>query len=189
MRLRQTHEQLASCCPNTLDENDPAASEGRTGVSTRAEPVTPAGQEAGSEPDPTAWRQHEPLRPELGEAAYQRRAPECPFKWRCERIALRRANRRHRNFIPGCLRRQVRWVFSRAPPVGSEASDSQAGEPGLQGPQLFRQCGSVESLTVLPPARHVLIHQGDESIVVAAFEQMHQLMQDDVVEAVGRGLD
>ena len=44
---------------------------------------------------------------------------------------------------------------------------------------------AVEGVSVRTPLRQVLIHQGLESCVVGGFQQVHELVDDDVFEALG----
>lgn len=48
---------------------------------------------------------------------------------------------------------------------------------------------SVQLLTILPPERHKLIHQTGEAVVVMTLQQMRQLMNNDVLQAMHRLLN
>ena len=44
--------------------------------------------------------------------------------------------------------------------------------------------GVVELAAELPPVGEVAVHQGGEAVVVVALQEVHQLVDDDVFEAV-----
>ena len=50
----------------------------------------------------------------------------------------------------------------------------------------MRQRQAVENPAVLPPLRHVGVHQRHEPIVVASFQQVREFVRDDIFEALHR---
>ena len=62
-------------------------------------------------------------------------------------------------------------------------------QPASIPPLLVSEGRLVEPIPHGAPVGHVLVHQGDEAVVVVALEQVEHLVQDDVVEALGRFLD
>ena len=51
-------------------------------------------------------------------------------------------------------------------------------------PPLMPNRKAVQFLTVMPPFRHELVHQGHETAVVRRLQQMDHFMHDDVFQAL-----
>ena len=61
-------------------------------------------------------------------------------------------------------------------------------QPGRDSvpPTLMGERGRVQLLAAGTPLWQVLIHERDEAAVVVAFQQVHQLVDDDVLQALHR---
>jgi hypothetical protein len=62
----------------------------------------------------------------------------------------------------------------------------RAPTPALIGPVLVAQRCAVELVPVHPPLGEMAIHQLAEVLVVAALDEMHEFVNDDVLEARAR---
>src|SRR5712692_6459692 len=80
--------------------------------------------------------------------------------------------------------------------LGRAAADGTSGRAARtflhfwsMGPRVVGEGCGIEFLPILPPTRQVQVHQRDEAIVMAPFEEVNEFVDDEVLEAVRRLLD